>query len=377
MACERNLPKVLAELPASIPGISIIETQIIDDGSTDNTYQVAVDAWVDHIVQFRKNRGLWNAFKAWVENALRHGADIVVNTDADNQYPSSYITDLVQPIIAQKADIVIWNRNPTEVEHFKRYKKKLQWLWNIVVSALSGESMPDAVSGFRAYSRDSLFALNVTAKFSYVIDTILQAHKKGLKIDRVDIHTNLPTRPSRLFKNIRQHIKKSTANIVRVYAMYEPLKTFLFMSMPFFILGWYGVIRYLIAWIWWNGNGMIQSLIISGILITIAFNLFSLGILGDIIAKNRSLVEENMRMTKKICVWQRKWNMVRLSGRRKENCNIPKEVRSLRCEWTFFVSQKKVWIISKSALIILRKLWNRSFFVDPWLVYQNRNYELA
>jgi len=307
---EENLPKVLAELPTSISGITTIETQIIDDGSTDRTYEVARELGVDHIVRFRKNRGLGNAFKAWVDNALREWADIVVNTDADNQYPSSYITDLVQPIIQHKADIVIGNRNPTKIEHFKRYKQKLQWLWNYVVGMLSGEMMPDAVSGFRAYSRDSLFALNVTAKFSYVIDTILQAHKKWLQIAWVDIHTNLPTRPSRLFKNIRQHIKKSTANIVRVYAMYEPLRTFLFMSIPFFLLWWFGILRYLILRVWWSGWGKIQSLIISAILITIAFNLFSLWVLGDIIAKNRALMEEHMRMTKKMKYGKTEWEKI-------------------------------------------------------------------
>lgn len=297
---EANLPQVIAELPKELPGISRIEIQVIDDGSTDNTYQVAKDLWVHHIVKFRKNRGLGNAFKAWIDNALKEWADIVINTDADNQYPATYMADLVKPIVSGTADIVIGNRNPTKVDHFKRYKQKLQWLGNYVVGTLAGEMMPDAVSGFRAYSRDSLFALNVTAKFSYVIDTIIQAHKKGLQIEWVDIHTNLPTRESRLFTNIRQHIKKSTANIVRVYAMYEPLRTFLFMSIPFFILGWLGISRYLFYWLAGNGSGRIQSLIISAILITIAFNLFSLWVLWDIIAKNRSLVEENMRMTKKM-----------------------------------------------------------------------------
>ena len=304
---EENLPKVLAELPTSIPGITTIQTQVIDDGSSDRTYEVATELGVDHIVRFRKNRGLGNAFKAGVDNALKQWADIVVNTDADNQYPSKYISELVQPIIAGKADIVIGNRNPTKVDHFKRYKQQLQWLGNFVVGTLSGEMMPDAVSGFRAYSRDSLMTLNVTAKFSYVIDTILQAHKKGLQIDRVDITTNLPTRPSRLFKNIRQHIKKSTANIVRVYAMYEPLRTFLFMSLPFFLLGGIGILRYILARSAGNGSGKIQSLVLSAILITIAFNLFSLWVLGDIIAKNRSLVEEHMRMTKKMKYGMTEW----------------------------------------------------------------------
>lgn len=297
---EENLPKVLAELPKEISWISKIEVQVIDDGSTDGTYQLAKDLWVDHIVRFRKNRWLGYAFKAWVENALKEWADIVVNTDADNQYPSKYIAELVQPIIAHQADIVIGNRNPTKIKHFRRYKKIFQGLGNYVVSTLAWVSMPDAVSWFRAYSRESLYALNVTQRFSYVIDTILQAHKKWLEVHRVDITTNLPTRPSRLFKNIRQHIKKSTANIVRVYAMYEPLKVFLMLSIPFFLVWFYWIWRYFLAYAWWNWWGKIQSLVLSAIVLIIAFNLFSLWVIWDIIAKNRFLIEENLRMTKKM-----------------------------------------------------------------------------
>ncbi len=297
---EENLPTVLSELPKEIPGISVIEIQVIDDGSTDGTYDVAVANGVDHIVRFRRNRGLGNAFKAGVENALREGADIVVNTDADNQYPGKYITDLVQPIIAHQADIVIWDRNPTKVPHFTRVKRQLQGLGNYVVGTLAGHMMPDSVSWFRAYSRESLFALNVTEQFSYVIDTILQAHKKWLEIAWTPITINTPTRPSRLFDNIRQHIKKSTANIVRVYAMYEPLKTFLFMSLPFFLIWWVWVIRYLIARSAGSGDGKIQSLVLSAIVIMIALNLFSLWVIGDIIAKNRFLTEQNSGMIKKM-----------------------------------------------------------------------------
>ena len=175
---EENLPLVLKELPNQIPGIDVIETQIIDDGSTDRTYEVAKKLGVDHIVRFRKNRGLGNAFKAGVTNALREGADIVVNTDADNQYPGRYISDLVQPIIAHQADIVIGDRQPTKIKHFGRLKRQLQGLGNLVVGTLAGNKMPDSVSGFRAYSRESLYMLNVTSQFSYVIDTIIQAHKK-------------------------------------------------------------------------------------------------------------------------------------------------------------------------------------------------------
>lgn len=298
---EENLPKVIAELPKKIDGIDIIEYQVIDDGSTDSTYEVAKKAGVHHIIKFHKNRGLGFWFKAWVENALELWADILVNTDADNQYPSKYIKDLVKPIVEGKADIVIGNRKPTEVNHFKWYKKYLQWLWNQVLSFVVNEKLPDSVSGFRAYSRESLYELNVTTKFSYVIDTIIQAYKKWLKIEWVDITTNLPTRPSRLFKNIFEHIKKSTVSIFKVYMMYEPLKVFLMLGFPFLLIGIIGITRFLYIHFFVNATaGLLQSLIISWALISIGISLFSLGIIGDLIAKNRFLIEENLKMTKKI-----------------------------------------------------------------------------
>lgn len=298
---EENLPKVLKELPREIKGIDIIEYQVIDDGSDDNTYEVAKKAWVHHIVRFKKNRWLGFWFKAWVENALKEGADILVNTDADNQYPWKYIPDLVKPILEKKADIVIWNRRPTEVKHFKWYKKRLQWLWNIVLSIITWEKLPDSVSGFRAYSRESLFELNVTSKFSYVIDTIIQAYKKWLKIEWVPITTNLPTRPSRLFKNIFEHIRKSTVDILRVYTMYEPLKVFIIMSLPFLIIGIAGTMRFIGYYIFTDmWRWMIQSLIISWSLITIWISLFSLWIIADLIAKNRFLIEEDLKFSKKM-----------------------------------------------------------------------------
>jgi glycosyltransferase involved in cell wall biosynthesis len=298
---EQILPQVIQELPKKIEGIDCIEYQVINDGSTDDTLEVAKKLGVHHIISFKKNRGLGFAFKAWVENALREQADILVNTDADNQYPGKYIEDLVRPILEKKADIVIGNRRPTKVDHFRWYKKILQWLGNIVLSFITGEKLPDSVSGFRAYSREALFELNVTSKFSYVIDTIIQSYKKWLQIQWVPISTNPPTRPSRLFKNIFQHIKKSTIDILRVYTMYEPLKVFLIMSAPFLIVGLGGIFRfiyyYLATDLW---HGMIQSLVISGSLITIGISLFSLGIIADLVAKNRFLAEEQLKMLKKL-----------------------------------------------------------------------------
>ncbi len=297
---EEHLPIVVGELPRTIPGINIIEVQVIDDGSTDRTLAVAHELWVDHIVRFRRNRGLGNAFRAGAMHALEQWADILVNTDADNQYPGKYISDLVQPIVAHEADIAIGNRNPTEVKHFHWLKRKLQGLGNFVVGTLAGNMMPDAVSGFRAYSRESLYLLNVTSQFSYVIDTIIQAHKKWLEIAWIPIETNLPIRPSRLFTNIRQHIKKSTANIIRVYTMYEPFKIFLMASIPFFFLWWLGILRYLYFYIQGQWGGNIQSLVLSSLVVMIGINFFSLWVLGDVTAKNRSLIDEGMAMTKKM-----------------------------------------------------------------------------
>ncbi|NRH21505.1 glycosyltransferase family 2 protein [Candidatus Gracilibacteria bacterium] len=298
---EGTLPLVVGELPRHIDGIDTIEYQVIDDGSTDNTSQIAKSLGVHHIVSFKRNRGLGFAFKAGLENALKNGADILVNTDADNQYPGRYIADLVQPILEGRADIVIGNREPTKVGHFRWYKKFLQGMGNTVLSFITGERLPDSVSGFRAYSREALYEINVTSKFSYVIDTIIQSYKKGLQVAWVPIETNLPTRPSRLFKNIFQHIKKSTFDILRVYTMYEPLKVFLIMSIPFLLVGIFGIIRFIYYFFFTAlGQGMIQSLVISGALITIGVSLFSLGIIADLIAKNRFLSEEALKISKKI-----------------------------------------------------------------------------
>jgi len=296
---EETLPQVLSEIPREIPGIDIIETQIIDDGSTDNTVQVAKNHRVDHIIQYIGNKGLWTAFKHGQENALKHGADILVNTDGDNQYPWEYISELVQAIVHKKADIVIWDRQTKLIQHFSPVKKLLQWLWSSLVRRLSGTNVGDSVSWFRAYSRESLLRLNIVSRFSYCLDTIIQAGKKWLVITDIKMTTNPPTRKSRLFKNIWQHIKKSTADMLRVYTMYEPLKVFVIMSLPFILIGVIGIIRFLIAYFWWEWWGMIQSLILSGISMTIGIQLFAMGIMGDLIAKSRVIKEDILYNQKK------------------------------------------------------------------------------
>ncbi len=298
---EHTLPLVLRELPKHIDGIDIIEVLVINDGSRDRTVEVAKNHGVQHVLSFPANRGLGNAFRLGVAYCLAQGADIVVNTDADNQYPSRYIADLVHPILMGRADIVIGDRKPAKVAHFRRYKKKLQKLWNVIMTFFTGIAIPDAVSGFRAYSRESLEILNVTVRFSYVIDTILQAYKKWLHIEWVPITTNPPTRPSRLFSNIWQHIKKSASSIIRVYTMYEPFKIFLSAAVPFMLVGLAFVLRFLWYYFFTEiGSGKIQSLIIGGILTTIGCTFLSVGIIGDVVSRNRILIEENLRLTKKL-----------------------------------------------------------------------------
>ena len=298
---EQTLGDVLLEIPKKIPGISKIETMIIDDGSSDKTIEIAKKYKVDHIVQHVGNKWLWNAFRSGVHKALKAWADILVNTDGDNQYPGKYITELVQPIVAWKADIVMWDRQTSSISHFSPLKKFFQWLGSLMVRVLSGTGVPDSVSWFRAYSRDSLYKLNVTSDFSYAVDTLVQAGSKKIKVDHILITTNKPTRKSRLFKNIWQHMTQTFSILIRVYAMYHPLKLFFTLGASFFVIGFLWILRFLYFYLTIDGNtGRVQSLILSGSFLTIATIFFSLGVIGDLIAKNRKLIEDNLYLTKKM-----------------------------------------------------------------------------
>lgn len=297
---DATLWSVLSEIPKKIAGIDIIETQIIDDGSSDNTIKIAKKYKVTHILQHAHNQWLWNAFNTGVKNALLHSADILVNTDWDNQYPSKYIKALVQPIIKNKADIVIWDRETKHIQHFSPIKKFFQWLWSSVVRLASGTDIPDSVSWFRAYSAESLLQLNVTSTFSYAVDTLIQAGKKKIPITHVKITTNPPTRPSRLFKNMFHHMFKTSQIIFRIYTMYNPLKIFSRLWALFAILGSLWVIRFLyFFYLNPENTGKVQSLILSWVLIIVAIQFFALGVLWDLIWKNRRLIEDNLYLNKK------------------------------------------------------------------------------
>ncbi len=298
---EWTLASVLKELPTKIDGIDEIETMIIDDGSSDKTIAIANKHKVDHIVKHVGNKGLGNAFKSGVEKALWEGADILVNTDGDNQYPGKFIPALVKKVVDGEADFVMGNRETKKIAHFSAIKKFFQWLGSLMVRLLSGTKVPDSVSWFRAYSREALLRLNVTSDFSYAVDTLVQAGSKRIKISYIPMTTNKPTRPSRLFKNIWQHMYKTLSILLRVYAMYHPMRLFFSFATIFFTLGSFWVIRFLYFYFTVDGNTWkVQSLILSWALLTIASIFFALGIIWDLIAKNRRLIEDNLYISKKI-----------------------------------------------------------------------------
>lgn len=298
---EKSISNVLAEIPKKIPGIDIIEIQIIDDGSTDKTVKLAKKFGVKRIISHKATRGLGVSFNDGMEVALREKADILVNTDGDNQYPGKYILELVKPILEGKADIVIADRRTSEVKHFSKSKKFLQRIGSAAVRYLSGTSVPDAVSGFRAYSRESLESLNPITKFSYCIDTIIQAGKKGLKIVSVPITINLPTRNSRLFSSTGEHVFKSSINLLKMFIVYEPFKTFLSIAIILAIPAIFFIFRFIYFYFFIpiESRGHIQSLIFGSTLLTTSIQMLALGILADLINVNRTLLEKNLKHQKK------------------------------------------------------------------------------
>jgi glycosyltransferase involved in cell wall biosynthesis len=299
---EQGLPATLAGIPSNIPGVDLIETLIVDDGSSDNTVEVARRLAVDHVVCLPGHRGLAVAFQAGLDACLRLGADIVVNTDGDNQYPQADIPRLIAPILQNEADVVIGDRQVQTVPHFSPVKKRLQQWGSWVVRLASGVKAPDATSGFRAYSREAALRMTVLTRYTYTLETIIQAGKKGLQVAFVPIQVNQPTRDSRLIKSNWSYIKQSAATILRLYVYYEPLRTFFYVSLPFVVVGIFALLRFL--YFHFTGQAGIgrhvQSLIFGGTLLTIGFLLFVLGVVADLIAANRMLVEETMYRVKRM-----------------------------------------------------------------------------
>jgi len=300
---EHTLRSVFAEMPREIPGVSEIEYQIIDDGSTDRTVEVARELGVHHIVSAGRinRRWLGRAFRLGIDNALKVGADVVVNTDGDNQYPSSLIPDLVRPIIEGRADIVIGDRNPGAVEEFSWIKQRLQVLGSWVIQCLTGAPVHDAVSGFRAYSRESLLRIHVLTNFTYTVDTLIQAHMKGLDVAWLPISTNRKTRDSRLIKSLFNKVRRSGVTILRMVTLYRPFQTFLWMTAFFLVPGMLLLGRFFYFYFFTSGEaaGHIQSVVVGGVFLVIAVQLFVLGILAELLAANRALIEDMLTRIKR------------------------------------------------------------------------------
>lgn len=291
---EQTLPAVLESIPERIEGIEELEILIIDDGSTDDTVAVAKRYGVPHIIHHRRNRGLARSFKDGVDQSLELGADIIINTDGDNQYPQERIPDLIRPISDGQADIVIADRQTQTIEHFSPLKKFLQRFGSWVVNKAAGTEIPDAVSGFRAYSRQAAMELNVVTDFSYCTETIIQAGRKRLAITSLPVDTNPKTRESRLFKNMRQHVLQSMLTIVRVYLMYKPFKIFVGTGVFLAVVGILPFLRflYLFATAGDPIGGHIQSLIAGTVLLILGVLSIALGFIGELIAINRRLKED-------------------------------------------------------------------------------------
>lgn len=297
---EETLPLVLESIPREIPGIDEIVVLVIDDGSTDRTVEVARQHGVTEFVRHARNRGLGRSFHDGVQRALELGADIVVNTDGDNQYPQERITDLVQPILTRQADIVIADRQVHLVEHFSRLKILLQKFGSRIVNLAAGTDLPDAASGFRAYSRESIMLLNTITRFSYCMETIIQAGNKKLKIVSIPVVTNAKTRESRLFSSTRQHILKSAGAIIRAYIMYKPYVIFTSFALFFAILGLLPFIRFAVLQLQDNPGSHLQSLLVGSVLLIVAFLCVIIGIISDLIRTNRILIEDTLEHTKKM-----------------------------------------------------------------------------
>jgi glycosyltransferase involved in cell wall biosynthesis len=290
---EATLPITVGDLPKHLPGIDQIELLVIDDGSTDRTAAVARELGVEHIVRFRRNRGLAHAFLAGLDASLRAGADIIVNTDADNQYCADDIEMLIAPILAGRADIVVGDRDVANVPHFSPLKRRLQRFGSWVVQQASGSRIPDAASGFRAFSHEAALRIHVLSDYSHTLETLIQAGAQRMAVEHVPIRVNPQTRESRLIRNLPQYLVHSAITIVRTYVMYQPLRAFVGIGVLFLIGGVLLGARFLVFFFASQGAaGHVQSLILAAIMIIVGFQTCLIGLLADLIAVNRKMLED-------------------------------------------------------------------------------------
>jgi glycosyltransferase involved in cell wall biosynthesis len=298
---ERQLPITLGHLPREVPGFDVVEWLVIDDGSSDRTVEVAREHGVDHIVRLTNNKGLAAGFQAGLDACLKLGADVVVNTDADNQYDARDIPKLVAPIVAGDADMVVGDREVMGIEHFSPLKKRLQRLGSEVVRRASGTDVPDTTSGFRAYNREAAIQMAVVSKFTYTLETIIQAGKLLVAIDHVPIRTNEKTRESRLFPSMWSYVRRNAVSIFRIYSQYEPLRVFMSLAAVIALVA-------VIVWGRWayfaifesNSAGHVQSLILGAVLFNAAMVLAAMGVLGDILAAQRTMTQRVYERVRRI-----------------------------------------------------------------------------
>lgn len=288
----QTLHETVAALPTALPGIDTIEVLVIDDGSTDGTAAVAQQAGVHHVVRHARNLGLARAFMTGLDTAIQLGADIIVNTDADNQYVGADIALLVAPIVAGEAELVIGDRGVAQVEHFSALKRSLQRLGSWVISQAAGMKVPDATSGFRALTREAALHTLVLSSYSYTLETLIQAGAQRRSIRFVPVRTNLPTRPSRLMNNLPHYLANSAVTIVRAYTFYRPLRVFTMIGMILLTAGVLIGVRFLVAYFTQGSAGHIQSLILSAVLLIAGFQTLLIGLVADLIGANRKIMEE-------------------------------------------------------------------------------------
>jgi glycosyltransferase involved in cell wall biosynthesis len=295
-----QLPATLADLPRKVPGVEVVEWLVIDDGSTDDTVEVARAHGVDHVVRLTNNKGLAAAFQAGLDACLKLGADIIVNTDADNQYYGGDIPKLVGPILRGDSDMVVGDRETDTIDHFSPQKKRLQRLGSAVVRRASDTDVPDTTSGFRAYNREAALQMQVVSKFTYTLETIIQAGKMLVAVDHVPIRTNPQTRGSRLFPSMWAYVRRNALSIFRIYTLYEPLRAFMFAAAAVALVGVVIWARFLYFFFSGEGQGHIQSLILGATLFVVAVQLAGLGVVSDILAGSRVLQQRILERVRRV-----------------------------------------------------------------------------
>lgn len=297
---EHTLPETFNDIPREIEGVDTVEIMIIDDGSTDRTVEVAKALGVDHIIRNKNNRGLARTFRKGIDECLKLGADIIVNTDGDNQYAGWDIPKLITPIVEGNADVVVGDRKTQDIQHFSPIKKLLQRLGSYVVKKVSGVQVPDAVSGFRAYSREAALQLNIISPFSYTIEALIQSGKKHMAVAHVQVETNAKTRESRLFTSIPKFIERQLTTIVRMYTMYQPLRVFVLIGGLITLVGLIPIARFLIYYFMGEGDGHVQSLILGSVISLLGAFTFLIALIADLINFNRQLIEQTLEKVRRV-----------------------------------------------------------------------------